>query len=1185
VALGSCAGGLEAIRAILAKLPSDCGMALVVIQHLDPARRSVLRGLRSKVPPFPVLEVSNGIALQPNHVYVVSPDKKASIHNGTLLLGPITSRAAHHPIDDFMTELAATQGDKAIGVVLSGVGSDGQSGLAAIEAAGGITFAQDPETAQWPAMPLSAIKAGNVDFVLSPAQIGLELRRMESANERERARESRPESEEFTRAIIGAVLDAVFVMDKGGHILEFNPAAERIFGYRREEVLGRELTDTLVPPPLREEHRCTLARCLGAGKASMIGKDIHFTGMRADGSEVPIKLNIARTGLRTPMFVGLIRERTERQRAVEALRESEERFRIMADSAPVLIWMSGRDKLCTWFNEQWLRFVGRSMAQELGNGWAENVHPEDLERCLQIYSRHFDSREVFSMEYRLRRYDGEWRWVLDNGTPRYDSNKNFVGYIGSCVDITSLKLRQDQQIIVERKLRQRESELGALFDSSPDPHLRFDSTLRVTHANEAFEKASGIPIQLVIGKTGRELPLPQGDVKVEHDLISQVFRTGQPRRHEFLVQAAGGVTQHEVRYIPEFSPDGSVAAVLSVGRDITGRKRMEQALRQRESALSALFHSSPDAHARFDSNLRVTHANAAFEKAMGVSAQALIGKTVHQLPLSEDNRRTADVLINNVFRTGESQQYEFSLASTEGVTDYEVRYVPELSSDGAVAAVLGVGRDITERKRMERALQQRESELVALLDSSPDAHLRFDSNLRVTHANAAFGKAVGIAPDSVIGKKRRELPLPPGSKQVGTRLIDKVFQTGQPQRYEASIPSAEGAIEEEVRFVPELSPEGSVAAVLAIGRDITERKRMERDLRQREQELAALFDNSPDVIVRRDRNLRNLYVNAAWERLTGIARKIAIGKTSEELGLPKATVTLQRRAIRHILKTRCPLTLEFTYPSPKGPVDHEVRHIPEFDASGVCSILSIGRDVTEQKRLQKLAAANERDIRALSASLITAQEQERRRIAREIHDSLLQHLGSLAAEIGGVASELAASSSAGRRLQAARDRALRAAEETRKIARQLHPAILEDLGLPKALQNLCSEFSQREGISVKLQVIDPVPEAPIETASCLYRIAQEALNNVGRHADAQNVWVRLSGTRKLRLMVHDDGIGFDADSVRGAGGLGLVSMKERARIAGAKLSIRGHTGHGTLVDLVLPIPGATRGKSAHSAGR
>jgi PAS domain S-box-containing protein len=104
-------------------------------------------------------------------------------------------------------------------------------------------------------------------------------------------------------------------------------------------------------------------------------------------------------------------------RAGEALRRSEERFRLMADHAPVLIWMSGTDKACTWFNKPWLDFVGRLMEQELGNGWAENVHPDDRDRCLRTYTAAFDARRPFTMEYRLRRHDGEYSWLLDNGTP------------------------------------------------------------------------------------------------------------------------------------------------------------------------------------------------------------------------------------------------------------------------------------------------------------------------------------------------------------------------------------------------------------------------------------------------------------------------------------------------------------------------------------------------------------------------------------------------------------------------------------------------------------------------------------------------------------------------------------------------------------------------------------------------
>jgi PAS domain S-box-containing protein len=133
-----------------------------------------------------------------------------------------------------------------------------------------------------------------------------------------------------------------------------------------------------------------------------------------------------------------------RKRAEEASRESEQRFVLVADSAPMLVWMSGADQLCTYFNKGWLDFTGRSLEQELGNGWTAGVHPEDLDRCLNIYAQAFEARRDFKMEYRLRRHDGEYRWVMDCGVPRYSPDKSFCGYIGTCIDVTDLKRSQQE---------------------------------------------------------------------------------------------------------------------------------------------------------------------------------------------------------------------------------------------------------------------------------------------------------------------------------------------------------------------------------------------------------------------------------------------------------------------------------------------------------------------------------------------------------------------------------------------------------------------------------------------------------------------------------------------------------------------------------------------------------------------
>jgi PAS domain S-box-containing protein len=184
----------------------------------------------------------------------------------------------------------------------------------------------------------------------------------------------------------------------------------------------------------------------------------------------------------------------ERRTGETVLRESEERFRIVADAAPVLIWMSDVDKLCTFFNKPWLEFTGRSVEQELGNGWAEGVHADDLQQCLDTYNEGFDARKPFVMQYRLRRRDGEYRWVSDDGVPRYDTLGQFAGYIGSCVDITELRKKEEALREFEERvtLAARAANLGVwemdtitneIWMSDMGRTLyQFDSETRVDHA-------------------------------------------------------------------------------------------------------------------------------------------------------------------------------------------------------------------------------------------------------------------------------------------------------------------------------------------------------------------------------------------------------------------------------------------------------------------------------------------------------------------------------------------------------------------------------------------------------------------------------------------------------------------------------------------------------------------------------
>ncbi len=185
-------------------------------------------------------------------------------------------------------------------------------------------------------------------------------------------------------------------------------------------------------------------------------------------------------------------DETDADALARRLRETEARFRTMADSAPVLLWMAETDALCTFFNQTWLDFTGRTLEQEWGVGWAEGVHFEDFQRCVDTYMAAFAERRTFEMEYRLRRADGAYRWVLDRGTPRYAPDGSFAGYIGSCVDITD---RKDLELELELAVHVRDEFLSIASHELRTPlaalRLQLDSVARSIERRPQEHLASG----------------------------------------------------------------------------------------------------------------------------------------------------------------------------------------------------------------------------------------------------------------------------------------------------------------------------------------------------------------------------------------------------------------------------------------------------------------------------------------------------------------------------------------------------------------------------------------------------------------------------------------------------------------------------------------------------------------------
>lgn len=294
------------------------------------------------------------------------------------------------------------------------------------------------------------------------------------------------------------------------------------------------------------------------------------------GIVVAMAYELSSEVLRAAQIAGQLRS------SESALRESEARFRIVADSAPVLIWMSGLDKRCTFLNKGWLEFTGRSIEQDLGNGWAEGVHPDDLPRCLDTYVKSFDARTPFVMQYRLRRHDGEYRWVSDNGVSRYDTEGRFVGYIGSCVDVSEL-LQKDEA------LREIEERVGLATETA---HL-------------GVWELNTISGEVWMSAKARDLFQFESAARVNHVAIQERVHPQDRVMHDTTVKRALEVHgEYEIEYrllLPDGSmrwigsrgrcfnaADGSLKRLLGVVMDVTARKLADAEARQQREELGHL---------------------------------------------------------------------------------------------------------------------------------------------------------------------------------------------------------------------------------------------------------------------------------------------------------------------------------------------------------------------------------------------------------------------------------------------------------------------------------------------------------------------------------------------------------------------------------------------------------------------
>ncbi len=292
-------------------------------------------------------------------------------------------------------------------------------------------------------------------------------------------------------------------------------------------------------------------------------------------------------------FTVVLQNISERKHAEQKLRDSEIHFRTLADSGQALVWTSGKDKSCDYFNAPWLAFTGRTLEQEVDNGWTEGVHPEDLQQCIRTYTEAFDRRETFSMVYRLRNAEGEYRWVQDDGTPRFDGAGQFLGYIGHCLDITDLKH-------AEEALREERLRLTRIMETSPVGIAEVNEHGRIVYANSKAEELLGLTRAEILGRTYNAPQWKATDVHGnplpdEEQPFAIVKRTGLPAydvRHA-IDRTDGRRVQLSVNGSPIKDTEGRFRGMVATFEDLSELMRSEEARRENAERIRSIFRAAP----------------------------------------------------------------------------------------------------------------------------------------------------------------------------------------------------------------------------------------------------------------------------------------------------------------------------------------------------------------------------------------------------------------------------------------------------------------------------------------------------------------------------------------------------------------------------------------------------------------
>jgi PAS domain S-box-containing protein len=979
---------------------------------------------------------------------------------------------------------------------------------------------------------------------------------------RKQAEEALEQSEARLRFLTKHMADTLWTMDLNFHTTYVSPSIERVLGFTPEERRLQSLQEIATPQSV--EHILTeLQRQLQFEQSGSSERDRTLTldieYYRKDGSTVWLETLIQAVRDDAGTLVGMAgvsRDVTERRQAGEALRESERKYRELFEQSVDAVNLVSADGRVVDANPAWFRLFGYT-AEDVGlfNARDAYVDPGGRARFLEEIAK----SDRVEDEVQFRRKDGSVFDCHRTVTVRRASDGSIVGFQTVFHDVTETRK-------AERALKESEEKYRTLFELSQDAAylVRPDGTF--VDVNQAWIDLIGCTRDDVSRYDAAHW---YADPDGRKRYLERMAKAGAMLDDEVQLRRKDGtVFDCQRRIVARCDKDGNTVAFQGVMRDITAQKQAERALRDSEEKYRQLFDLSIAPISLIAPDGRMIQANDAWFHLFGYSREDMDSFRVWDI---YPTRELRDQSVRRLVDSGTLLDDEARLKTKDGTSIDVLRsMVVRHNPDGSVLGYETVWRDITAQKMAEQALKDSEEKYRQLFDQSvapislaaPDGH--------IIEANDAWLQLFGYSREDLSWLTTYALYDDPKDRD---RTIQRAREAGQLIDDAAQHRKKDGSLIEVLRSVSILrDSEGEVIGYQSVYRDVTDLKRAEEALRKSEEKFRALFEQSIAPISLISRDGRLLEANDAWFRLLGYSREDTASFNAVDL-FPSPD--MREEFVQQLLRSGTLDNYESQVRRKDGTLIDVVRSISvRYNPDGsVLGFQTVLRDVTELKKAQDEVLKSRGQLRQLALRIQEAREEERTTIAQDLHDHFGQELTALRLDLESLTSSRPPAGDEGlARIRGIIQLADRMSQEVRRVISEMRPGMLDDLGLCAAIDWQLNQFSQRTGVKCDVSLLrDDSTISPVQ-ATALFRMLQELLSNVARHAHATKVSVSLECLDDgVVLTVSDNGRGISDQQVSSAASLGLLGIHERVRALGGDFAVRRGRGEGTIARVTVPL--------------